>query len=47
MTEVIKFIFYILYLMFASFCIGEAIGEVRAEERERKKRLEDESNDNH
>lgn len=43
MIEVFKAIGGLLYLMFASFCIGEAIGEVRAEERERKRRLENET----
>ena len=43
MIEVLKIIGIILYLMFASFCIGEAIGEYRAEERIRKERLK---NDN-
>ena len=47
MIEVFKIIGTILYLMFTSFCIGEAIGEYRAEERERKRRIEDESNNNH
>lgn len=42
--EVLKVIGAVLYLIFASFCIGEGIGEYRAEERERKRRLEDDSN---
>lgn len=43
MIEILKAVGSILYLMFASFCIGEAIGEIRAEERERKRRLENET----
>jgi len=43
MIEALKTIGVLLYLLFASFCIGEAIGEYRAEERERKRRLEDET----
>ena len=37
----------LLYVIFASFCIGEAIGETRAEERERKRKrkLENETVD--
>ena len=45
MIEILKAIGALLYLMFASFCIGEAIGETRAEERERKRRLENETAD--
>lgn len=43
MIEALKVIGAVLYLMFASFCIGEGIGEYRGEERERKRRLEDET----
>lgn len=43
MIEMLKIIGALLYLMFVSFCIGEAIGETCAEERERKRRLENET----
>ena len=45
MIEMLEAIGALLYLMFASFCIGEAIGETRVEERERKRRLENETVD--
>lgn len=43
MIEMLKVIGVLPYLLFASFCIGEAIGETRAEERERKRRFENET----
>lgn len=45
MIEMLKVIGALLYLLFASFCIGEAIGETRVEERERKRRFENETVD--
>lgn len=45
MIEMLEAIGALLYVIFASFCIGEEIGEIRAEKRERKRRLENETAD--